>query len=976
MIKKIVLLITLCVLILPASAQVSRMESDYMQLAARYQQQDKSIIKELRDYLKTYPYTTYEDEVHFMIGVLQLERGQFKQCLKDLNQADLKVLSKSHREDCIFYRGYAYFLSQSYGQAAQYFELLNKEHTIYETQADYYCGYCYYKMGEYEKSLKTLLRMEHMPEYRPTVPYYIVQIYYALHNTEEVRTRAEALLTEQPNNENNTELHRILGEICIQQGDYDAAIRHLDQYATSAKANDTPLERNDLYLLGQAQYHSGQYEKAITSLKLVKNQNDTISESAYFLLANAYRQTGQVEQAKLSYQAAMSMGLTPTLSEEAMYNYTLTTFEASTALGESITAFTDFLNTYPNSKHTEQVYQLMSDAFRRSQNYAAALEALESIQNCPARMEDTKQILRYQLGTDAFLQGKLKDANRWFSEVINHSYVAGTKNILADTYYWRAEARYRLHDYTGAEQDIKVFLDNAASRQNKNYNAAIYLRAYTYFSQRKFAEAEGSYSQVLRIVPSSDPMYADALNRLGDCAFQARAFERAIGYYGQVVSGGATGSDYALFQKGYAEGLLRRHDAKIRSMRQLVNTYPKSDYADDGLYEIARAELQRNSTGQAIDAYEQLLRTYPNSNMARKASLEVAMLYRNNNDNTMAIQAYKNTISKYPASEEAYAALDGLEAIYIEMNNVQEYTQYTKQLSKLNMQVTTKDDSLAYVAAELQYMQGNYQVAATSLKSYISQYCAGGRYCTSAQYYLADSYYRLGKTTEALAAYKTLTEIQGNPYMQEACVRIAEISYDTEDYATALTYFYRILDLASSKSESDVAQLGILRCSYFLGNHKTTIDIASQILTDQTDTEIRQEALYNRGKAYAATHQYAQAIVDLQPIAEDVRTAMGAQSKYLVAECRFYLGDLDKAEEEVRAFTKMNTQQKYWLAKALILLSDINLQKGDEFMARQYLISLQANYKQSDDIQQIIAERLQLLDEREKEKIETEETEE
>ena len=382
------------------------------------------------------------------------------------------------------------------------------------------------------------------------------------------------------------------------------------------------------------------------------------------------------------------------------------------------------------------------------------------------------------------------------------------------------------------------------------------------------------------------------------------------------------------------------------------------------MYEIARAQLQQDDERGAIATYERLLATYPHSTLSRKASLERAMLYRNLGINDQAITAYRQTIEKYPATEEAYTALDALQALYVESGNVDEYLAYTKNLAKMNMNVTTAEDSLLYAAAEMQYMQAAYQKATVSLSNYLTQYCAGGRYCTTARYYLADSYYRLGQSSEALAQYSILAEMSANPYQEEAATRVAEICYDKADYACALEGFYRMHALASTRENTTIARLGILRCSQALGRHQAAIDIAEQILNDTpVSEETEAEARYVRAKAYIGLNQWKQAQPDLQVIASEVRTAQGAEAKYLLAQSAYEQGELDTAEAEVMSFTQSNTQQQYWLARALILLSDINRERGELFQARQYLLVLQQNYTATgDDIPSLISTRLAQLD--------------
>ena len=977
------------------------METAYRRLEGRFEERDASLQNDLKTYLEQYPYTTYKDEVYFMSGVLYAEKGKWKNAAKALEQADYKALSRPHQPDYQFYRGYVNLMLQEYERAITYFALLRKSTNPYTQKATYYWGYCQYKLQRYDKALPAFLSLENVSEYQETVPYFIAQSYYAQGDFAEAQARAEEMLRPSPtlptkggSESMQGELHRMLGEIYYRKGDYKQAVNHLKAYEQAAKASaqsrqvgthsdkqteipahsEVPIVRNDIYLLGMAEYQIDAYQDAVTHLKQVKQEKDTISESANLTLGHAYRKLGQQEQAKMAYQAAISYGLTPRISEEALYNYTLCTYEHSSALGESVKAFTAFLKLYPQSQYREQIFTLLSDAFMRSKNYQAALNVLDSLSPAVGgdggELETTRQYLRYQLGVDAFLQGKMEKSREWMTAVIDSGQKSGVRSqgYTTEAYYWRAEAAYRLHDYEGCVGDVARYFAQPDVRRSANYPAAMYLYGYALFSLHRYDEAN---KQFLRYIDQgggqggNDPTYADALNRLGDCAFNARDFRSAIAYYGQVIDQNATGSDYATFQKGYAQGLLRKYNDKINTMQTLVARYPKSDYADDGMYEIARAQLQLEDEPAAIETYGQLLHDYPNSNYARKAMLERAMLYGNLHRTEEAIAAYKATIDRYPATDEAYAALDALEALYVETNNIAEYLNYTKQLSKQNMQVTTADDSLSYAAAELQYMQGNYTAAATALSGYLSKYCAGGRYCTAAQQQLADAYYRLMQPADALREYKALAEIAGNPYMEEACMRVAELSYDAADYATALDYFYRLLSQASSTENTDIARLGILRCSYYLGQHRATIDIAGQILadyhTDSNKAPVVAEARYNRAKAYIALEQWENAEADLQVVAEEVRTANGAEAKYLLAECYFAENELDKSEAEIMSFAQMNTQQQYWLARALILLADINTRRGDTFQAKQYLLSLQANYQPAgdgDDIAERIASRL------------------
>ena len=959
-----------------AQAHLQNYQDDFYFVACAFELRQPLAQKYLKEYLASHPYTPYASEVHYMLGVLRVEAGKYRSARKELSKAVKDELFRQHQDALSFYAGYAHLQMNDLRAAAREFESIYRHQGPYAQMATYYYGYVEYAIGNYGKALPALLAVEKTSKFQHIVPYYIVQIYYQQGRYDQVRDRAAMLLGNKDQNTgfNRSELYRIMGEIAYQQHEYDSCIVNLKEYARlAAEQGDKPV-REDMYLLGISEYKTGRYNDAVTSLKQVKPLNDTITQSTQLHLGHCYRALSQKEPAKVAYSAAMRFNGTgkdsPTSAktrEEAMFNYALTTHESGSALGESVTAFTSFLKEYPKSSHRNEVYSLLSSVFMNSKDYTQALNALNSIEDPTREMVKTKQFLRYQLGTDAFLNGKYQVAVQWFDELISNSSLSalqGQKDAatyLREAWFWKAESEYRLGHYDEAAQALSAFRNSADAASSPNYAIANYLQAYIHFQRKEYKAAATRFQMFIERADKTQATYADALNRLGDCAFANRDFIEAESWYAKAIQTGATGTDYAIFQRGYTFGLLNRHADKINQMDELVQRFPRSDYADDALYEIARAELRRDNTPGAIDAYDRLLRGYPNSSLTRKAALEKAMLYYNDRQYDNAIAAYKHVVDKYPGSDEAKAAMEGIETCYVETNRVAEYLAYTKTLKGATI-TASSEDSLTFAAAELLYLTEKYAEAVPALHRYIAAYCDGGRSCTQARYFLADSYYRLNRKGEAKEAYMTLAALRGNPYEEEAALRVAEIAYDEQDYQTALRYFKQLQNVASSNKNTDIARLGVLRTAFFLGDNTTTIDIASTLLGEpNTADDIRNEALYNRAKAYLALKQYPQAVEDLTDLAEDVRTEHGAEAKYLLGQTAFDQGDLDKAEAEVMAFAGMNTSHQYWLARAFVLLADIYMARGDDFQAQQYLLSLQQNYRVNDDIQTLCADRMDLI---------------
>lgn len=940
-------------------------ETEYYMAANAYELRHDDAALRLKNYLLKHPYTPFYAKANLMLGMLHYEKKEYDKALTYFNEVNRDHLNRRERIDFMFSKGYACLETKNYQQAQVIFKELKDMNTRYNLSATYYYAYAEYCLGNYTAALPEFIKLEDNPAYKNIIPYYIVQIHYAQKEYDKVNERGEALLAGNPDNPNNAEIYRIMGEIAYRKKDYARAIIHLKNYERLYPQ----VLRNDMYLLGLSYYQTKDYTNAIQYLSKTTTAADEMAENAYLHIGNAYIKLNDKVNARLAYEASLRTNFNKAVREEAFYNYALTTYDSTTSFGETVAAFEQFLSEFPNTKYKERAYNYLTSAFMTTKNYESAYQSIQRIKQPSPKLIETRQYLLYQIGTEAFMQGNYDKAIEHFSLSLQSS-LSG--KYSAESMYWRSESYYRTGRPAQSIADLKAFFNNPNSRTSTNRVIAQYALAYGFFSQKNYTEALTWFLKYIDTEQNrSATAYADALNRIGDCYFYARNFTQSENYYNRAAAQSPNTADYALFQAAYVTGLQKNYNSKINKLEKLVTTYPRSEYADDALYEMGRAYLMLENDAKAISTYQRLMTSYPNSVQTRKAALETGLIYFNNREYNQAIAAYKKVISNYPGSEEAHTALESLETVYIEINDVPAYLAYAKTLGRtISNSTSSREDSISFIAAERLYMNGKYAEAINGMRNYLRKFCAGSRYCTIAQYYLADSYYRTNDKDNALTAYKAVLQLGSNQYTEEATIRAAEITYDKKDYTAALQYFKQLQNIAQTAENKNVGRLGVLRSSYFLNDHQTTINIAGEIMLDaRAPAELKAEARYNRAKAYIATGQTTQAVADLKALSADTRSITGAESKFLLANIYFDQGKMSDAESEVLDFAKKNTPHQFWLARSYILLSDIYIQRGDDFQAKQYLLSLQRNYKAADEIQTMINDRLQAIAQREKQTI-------
>ena len=244
--RLLIYIITLVMATIVASAQ--DYETDFRELQQQFEERLKTTPSNLKAYMASYPYSTYTDEIYFMEGVLYAEKGKYKQAIKAFSKVNAKNLSRESQPMLYFYWGYTLVKQNNYQQALSQLLKLKNQNSLYTPHARYYAGYCYYCMKEFPRALAEFLAVEQLSGYQQIVPYYIIQIDYAQGEYEKVYERANHLLNAFPENQNNYELHRMLGEMYYQDSLYDQSIEHLTTYQTLIKEQKKEPLRGDIYI--------------------------------------------------------------------------------------------------------------------------------------------------------------------------------------------------------------------------------------------------------------------------------------------------------------------------------------------------------------------------------------------------------------------------------------------------------------------------------------------------------------------------------------------------------------------------------------------------------------------------------------------------------------------------------------------------------------------------------------------------------
>ncbi len=939
-------------------------EAEYYKAVSALNAGYNSGFKLIKNFVKKYAESPYINNAYFSYGNYQFEKKQYTPALRTFSAIDKNDLSEKDKIKLQYQMGYSYLITDKLDEAKKEFYEIKDANNIYSKPATYYWAHIMYLQNNFQAALEGFTKLNNDPAYSKVIPLYVSHIYYKQEKYGDVVSYTTPIIDE-VEEEHKTELSKIIGDSYFHLGEYQNAIPYLETYFDEAGLKT----REENYILGYCYYSTKSLDKAAPLLENATKGKDEMAQNAYYHLADCYIKTDEKEKAKLAYNAASEFDFNEKIKEDALFNYAKLTYELSySPFNETIKAFDKYISLYPNSERNSEAYKILTEVYMVTQNYKDAISSIEKIEN------KTPTILRaYQRVT--FFRGLELFNNLAYNQAIdlfNISLESGKydKEINARALFWKAEALYLVGNYNNAISTYKRFNGIPEANKLNEYKNAEYNLAYSYFKIKDYESAVLHFkTYVNRTKNTHTNKVGDAFNRIGDYYFLNTNYAKAIENYNQSYGMKTYEADYALYQIAFCNGLQRKQQEKISNLQMLLANFPDSEYQDDALYELGRAYERTGKGSEGAKQYKILIANYPRSNFHRKALLQLGLINFNNGNFATSLSQYKQVVENYAGSPESRAALSGIKNCYVETNNIDAYFAYTNNLgSEINVTISEKD-SLTYMAAERIYMSGG-ENAAAQLQKYLQNY-PNGSFTLNANFYLAETLYKEGKYLEANKHYTFVTQQRDNVFSEPALSRASELTYNAEKYNESLEMFNRLEKLASSKWNVLRANTGQMRCNLIFKKYEMAIAAAGKIKkSDIANEALIREANYTEGKSYYELNQPGKALPGLISVSADTKFEQGAEAKYLVSEIYYTQNKKQQAEDEIMDFVDKNSPYQFWLGNSFLLLTDIYLDKGDEFTAKHTLKSLIDNY--GNDTDGIKNEAIKKLNEIEAKEVEEE----
>jgi len=156
------------------------------------------------------------DKAFLLLGDYFYNEKEYKSSIHYYDQVNHDQLTDEQYNEAIFKQAYSQFVTKNFNAAEQKLLGIKDVRNIYYFPANYYYGMTKYYKKDYDEAIKSFERVSTSSQYKPHIPYYIAQIYFAQDKMTELISYGEKAIVE-PETKKIKEMRLLLGQAYYQQ---------------------------------------------------------------------------------------------------------------------------------------------------------------------------------------------------------------------------------------------------------------------------------------------------------------------------------------------------------------------------------------------------------------------------------------------------------------------------------------------------------------------------------------------------------------------------------------------------------------------------------------------------------------------------------------------------------------------------------------------------------------------------------------
>lgn len=909
----------------------------------------------MEEFIENNPHSVLIPQLKFMHALNLFDAQDYTGAAATLSQIPASLMSEQQLDEYLFKKAYCELELGDMDRALlQFSDLERRPASDYTSPARYSIAYLNYEKEKYSEALAWFEKASEDMRFAEISAYYIMECRYRMKDYKYVVNNAEKVY-KMVIDERKPFLARVISESYLVLGDAENARKYYDQSINSVENNNT---RADWFYSGSVMYAVKDYKGAIESYTKMGSRTDDIGQIANYHLGYSYIQVKNKVEALEAFKAATTSGSDPAIAEDAYFNWAKLAFD----INNDSSVFQNYMKTYSDRAKDDRIYNYIAVAALHNRDYAAAIDAYGMIDELDDGMRNNYMKANYLRANQLITTGSYRLAVPCLKVAAYYSDPSEKFNQMAR--FWLAESYYRNDQYEQARVAFnELYNQSALYRQPESY-LITYNIAYCYYKEGNYTSAIKWFDKYLE--ETSVEYRKDALERSADCYFALKDYKNAARAYDKVMKDYFDVNDiYPYYQAAISYGLSGNSAKRISLLSNVLGADPSSRYYSEALFELGRAYVVKEENEKAFNCFKTLADNVKDKTYVARAYIEMGSLSRNQSKIDEALGYYKYVVEHMPVTDYYDDALAAIESVYQTRNEPEIYLQYIDSIGKGGIKTDEEKENMIFNAAEQVYFTEDYQKALTSLQSYIDRY-PSGRYLFKADYYIAESYRRLGKYEQACDHYVKVID-KGDPlYAEQSMVAFSELLFKLEDWERAYNTYSTLFAEAKQADNKLTAIVGMMRSAYRWHNWSEALKAVELVLYEGgLGADVKREASYVKAKALMALSQRSESLAVMEVLAANVMDSYGAEAAYvLILDC-YDKGDFVAVEEKVFAFADAGSPQLYWMAKSFIVLGDAYVGMGNMKQAKATYESVRDGYipeSSTDDVMDCVRMRLTELE--------------